>query len=290
MSEKIYQQLELILQWEGKLNTQHLRSLLGVSRPTASKVINAYKERHPENIEYNNSSKGYEPSTQFAPVYSQCLLDDYLALNQTTDNADTSLLLPGSHTLRFGNVLAQPKPEIMRKIFSAIKNKQRIDIEYASVSSPNLPERIISPHSLVFNGLRWHTRAWCEKNSDYRDFVLTRIIDAEEHEGAATKTGEDDTEWNTWISFDIQPDPRLSEAQQRIIACDYGMDTNAKKIKKTLIVRAATLLYWLNHLTLDRQHNEPQAQQIIVSPESKKKLKKWLPAGYWQNSNKKTDV
>src|SRR5690554_2819542 len=158
MSEKIYQQLELILQWEGKLNSQHLKDLLGISRQTASKIIGSYKEQHPNSLTYNNSTKGYEPTEHFAPVYSQCLLDDYLALNQTTDNADTSLLLPGSHTLRFGNVLAQPKPEIMRKIFSAIKNKQRIDIEYASDSSPNLPERIISPHSLVFNGLRWQDR------------------------------------------------------------------------------------------------------------------------------------
>lgn len=283
MSEKIYQQLELILQWEGKLNSQHLKDLLGISRQTASKIIGSYKEQHPNSLTYNNSTKGYEPTEHFAPQYSQCLLDDYLALNQTTDNADTSMLQAGSHTLRFGNVHAQPQPEIMRKIFSAIKNKQRIDIEYASVSSPKLPERIISPHNLIFDGLRWHTRAWCERNNAYRDFVLTRIINAEEHEGAATKTGEDDTEWNTWLSFDIQPDPRLDQARLQIIARDYGMDISAKQIKRTLTVRAATLLYWLNHLRLEHLHSEPQAQQIIVSQESKKELKKWLPEGYWQN-------
>lgn len=281
MSEKIYQQLELILQWEGKLNTQHLRSLLGVSRPTASKVINAYKERHPENIEYNGSSKGYEPTPEFTPCYGPCLLDDYLALNQVTDNADTSAQLQQSQTIRFGNVHAQPKPELMRKIFAAIYNQQRIDIGYASVNSPEFDERIISPHSLIFDGLRWHTRAWCEKNGAFRDFVLTRITDVIEHEGSAVKTREDDEEWNTWLSFDIEPDPRLDQARQKIIALDYGMNINAKNIKRTLTVRAATLLYWLTHLRVEFEHNDPRAQQIVVSADSKKYLKKWLPDDYW---------
>lgn len=282
MSEKIYQQLELILQWEGKLNTQHLINLLGVSRQTASKIIGNYKDKNPTSINYNNSSKAYQPTEHFKPQYGLCLLDDYLALRQTTDNANASELQPNSQTLRLGNVHAQPSPKIMRKIFTAIENKLRIDIGYASVSSPEFDERIISPHSLIYDGLRWHTRAWCEKNLAFRDFVLTRINDAIEHEGAATQTSQDDTAWNTWLNFDIEPDPRLDPARQKIIALDYGMDIRTDKIKRTLTVRAATLLYWLTHLRLEHQHNQPQAQQIVVSPDSKKELKKWLPKGYWQ--------
>ena len=169
----------------------------------------------------------------------------------------------------------------MRKIFAAIYNQQRIDIGYASVNSPEFDERIISPHSLIFDGLRWHTRAWCEKNGAFRDFVLTRITDVIEHEGSAVKTREDDEEWNTWLSFDIEPDPRLDQARQKIIALDYGMNINAKNIKRTLTVRAATLLYWLTHLRVEFEHNDPRAQQIVVSADSKKYLKKWLPDDYW---------
>lgn len=282
MSNKIYQQLELMLQWEGKLNTQHLINLLGITRQTASKIIGKYKDLHPEDLAYNTSTKTYEPTKQFTPHYGPCLLDDYLALSQTTDNADTSELQIGSQTLHLGNVHAQPKPEYMRAIFTAIERKQRIDIGYASVSSPDFEERIISPHSLVYDGHRWHTRAWCEKNLAFRDFVLTRINNVIELEGDAEKTSQDDNAWNTWLSFDIQPDPRLDQTKQRIIALDYGMDINANTPKKTLTVRAATLLYWLAYLRLSHQHEIPEAQQIVISPNSQKELKKWLPKDYWQ--------
>lgn len=170
----------------------------------------------------------------------------------------------------------------MRAIFTAIERKQRIDIGYASVSSPDFEERIISPHSLVYDGHRWHTRAWCEKNLAFRDFVLTRINNVIELEGDAEKTSQDDNAWNTWLSFDIQPDPRLDQTKQRIIALDYGMDINANTPKKTLTVRAATLLYWLAYLRLSHQHDIPEAQQIVISPNSQKELKKWLPKDYWQ--------
>jgi|SRR5690554_544390 len=283
MSEKIYQQLELILQWEGKLNAKHLENLLGVTRQTASKKINEYIALHTASLAYNNSAKTYQPTEQFTPQYGPCLLDDYLALNQTTDNAHTSQLKPGSNTLHLGSVHAQPKPEYMRAIFTAIEQKQRIDIGYASVSSPDFEERIISPHSLVYDGHRWHTRAWCEKNLAFRDFVLSRINNVIELEGAAEKTSQDDTAWNTWVSFDIQPEPRLSQAKQTIIALDYGMDVTTNHPTKTLTVRAATILYWLAYLRQDQQHDIPEAQQIVISPNSQKELKKWLPEGYWQN-------
>lgn len=35
--------------------------------------------------------------------------------------------------------------------------------------------RLIAPHTLVFTSMRWHVRAYCEKNGDYRDFVLSRF-------------------------------------------------------------------------------------------------------------------
>lgn len=282
MSNKIYQQLELILQWEGRLNAKHVKNLLGVSRQTASKKINDYIALHSENLAYNNSAKTYEPTQNFSPHYGPCLLDDYLALNQTTDNANNRELQPGSSTLHLGSVHAQPKPAYIRAILSAIENQQRIDIGYASVSSPDFEERIISPHSLVYDGHRWHTRAWCEKNLAFRDFVLSRINNVIELEGDAEKTRQDDNAWNTWLSFDIQPDPRLNPAKQRIIALDYGMDINSNPPSKTLNVRAATLLYWLVYLRLDHQHDIPEAQQIIVSPSSKTTLQKWLPDNYWQ--------
>lgn len=35
--------------------------------------------------------------------------------------------------------------------------------------------RLIAPHTLIYTGMRWHVRACCEKNRQYRDFVLSRL-------------------------------------------------------------------------------------------------------------------
>ena len=40
---------------------------------------------------------------------------------------------------------------------------------------PNVEIRLIAPHTLVYTGMRWHVRAYCEKNGQYRDFVLSRL-------------------------------------------------------------------------------------------------------------------
>lgn len=42
-------------------------------------------------------------------------------------------------------------------------------------ATPEAEIRLIAPHTLVYSGMRWHVRAYCDKNHDYRDFVLSRF-------------------------------------------------------------------------------------------------------------------
>lgn len=44
-----------------------------------------------------------------------------------------------------------------------------------SFSTPDGETRLIAPHTLIYTGMRWHVRAYCERNRDYRDFVLSRF-------------------------------------------------------------------------------------------------------------------
>jgi len=57
----------------------------------------------------------------------------------------------------------------------------------------------LRPHALGHNGARWHVRAWCEKNGDFRDFTLSRIAEVEWSRESA-ELPEPDKDWEQWVT------------------------------------------------------------------------------------------
>jgi predicted DNA-binding transcriptional regulator YafY len=118
------------------------------------------------------------------------------------------------------------------------------------------------PHTIVHTGLRWHVRAWCEKNQDYRDFVLSRfrgdadILDQSEH------GHEEDLRWHEPVTIRVVPEPRLTDAQKDVVAHDYGMLDGVLKVE----TRGALVQYALQALRIDTSiaQLKPEAQQITV--------------------------
>jgi len=55
--------------------------------------------------------------------------------------------------------------------------------------------RLIEPHTLVYTGMRWHARAYCEKNGQYRDFVLSRLHGQPDLLDASPNTREQETDF-----------------------------------------------------------------------------------------------
>lgn len=98
-------------------------------------------------------------------------------LNQSHERAPhiEGLALAYAHT----EVLEVPdrsvKPEVLRPLLKACREGLRLDCHYVSLTDPEAEPRLIAPHTLVYTGMRWHVRAYCEKNRDYRDFVLSRF-------------------------------------------------------------------------------------------------------------------
>lgn len=262
--------IELIAFWEGRINTTNLQKYFDISRQTASKLLKTYRALNPDNLTYDPSIKGLVPTESFKVVYSKGTLDEYRMLLSSLPESE------GSITDSFSLVTAPLRnisPQLVRPIINAIRHQLRLDVGYASISSPEFEERIIAPHSLVFSGQRWHVRAHCEKNNDFRDFVLSRFNGVFNEEGAALRTREHDEKWNTWIDLAIEPDPRLSDAQKRIVELDFQM-TNGQRVLNT---RAALLMYLLQSLHLDQYKPNAEAQQIIVNNECWKKVEKYLP-------------
>ena len=67
------------------------------------------------------------------------------------------------------------RPEALRPLLKACREGLRLECEYVSFTTPDRETRLIAPHTLIFTGMRWHVRAYCEKSRDYRDFVLSRF-------------------------------------------------------------------------------------------------------------------
>ncbi|AXT33474.1 WYL domain-containing protein [Pseudoalteromonas tunicata] len=264
-----YQLIEVILLWEGRLTARHLTDYFSISRPSAQKSITDYKELNPTAFARNNSEKGHIAVAGFEPLFISSDFAQYQQFFAAQPESDSPLhfaieLLPVP--------LRNVTPEWVRPILLAIKQSLRLDIGYLSLSSPDYEDRIIQPHSIVFDGFRYHVRGFCEKNQDFRDFVLSRFNGEFVFEGAATHTAADDLLWQTWLDVVICPDQRLALKQRQCIEFDYQMQDG----KKVIRTRAALLNYLLQRLRVDIYQTDAQSQQIIIEPECRKALSPYL--------------
>ncbi len=271
-----YRLIETIVWWEGRLTTGHLMQSFGISRQQASKDINTYITEHASrNLTYDKQLKGYVPSKTFNPRFIDLSASAYLdLLAQNNERAPhiEGLKLAYAHTL----VLQVPdrsiQPEILRPLLKACRDKLRLEIEYVSLANPEPEVRVIEPHTLVYTGMRWHVRAYCEKNAAYRDFVLSRIRGTPDLLESNDNGAEGDEVWNSEIAVILQPDPRLDEAQKAIIQRDYGMIDGRLEIP----TRQALVKYVLQRYQIDPKNLDPkaEAQQVVIGNLSE--LKPWL--------------
>lgn len=255
----------------------HLIQSFGISRQQASKDINTYITEHaPKNLTYDKQLKGYVPSKQFKPLFIDDSASAYLHLlyqNNARAPHIEGLALAYAHT----RVLEVPdrsiNAQILRPLLKACREHLRLEIEYVSLANPTPEVRLIAPHTLIYTGMRWHVRAFCEKNQAYRDFVLSRLRGVPEVMDDMTEHGiEGDVEWNTEVPVIIIPDERLAPAQKAIIETDYGMVEGTLEIMS----RQALVKYVLQRYQIDpkKLDPKPEAQQIWV--DNLKELKAWL--------------
>jgi hypothetical protein len=257
--------IELMCLWEGVINTKVICAHFGIGRQQASKDLKIYRETvAPQNLSYNGKTKRYEATPQFVCKITDGGFSEYLHFASTSENQNITHALPLPE-------FTVP-PAIFRLIKQACRDNLRLEVDYRSVNAPDKSGRIIVPHAIAHSGTRWHVRAFCEKNQDFRDFVLSRFKSDIDILGDSDVDAHNDIAWHTWVTASIVPDQRLTPAQQQVVADDYGMTDMRLNIE----VRASLLPYLLQMLRIDGHtiHADPKAQQVIVSNLSE--LKRWL--------------
>ena len=170
--------------------------------------------------------------------------------------------------LRYGHteVLDVPSrhvdPAIVRGLVQAARNQLRVDVDYASLSSEVVSGRNIVPHTLIYDGIRWHVRAYCEKRGEYLDFVMSRFRGVPDLLDASPHGREQDAEWNTQVEVVVIPNPCLTPGQQAIIAMDYAMQDGQLRFTQ----RLPLVYYALDRMQVsyDGQHHKTPDQFPLV--------------------------
>lgn len=262
--------IELLAWWEGKVNTLPLCEYFAVSRQAASRYLKHYNLEQPGSFTYNNRLKTYLPTQQFRPTRISKDVSEYLNWVTGSSPAKGSFSLPCTALPRPSQLIS---PNIMQPLIAAVREQRRLDVDYYSVSSASTEGRIITPHTFVNTGLRWHVRAYCERSKEYRDFVLSRFRGTPElQEGKSEHTEQQDTPWNTEVTLVLVPDQRLNPDKRNVIEHDYQMQNGELHIK----TRAALVQYTLHSMQVSTKmlDGNPEAQQLVLSNATE--LKEWL--------------
>ena len=260
--------IELLAWWEGRVQPSQLTEYWNCSRQSASKKLKDFNQAYPAALVYQKSDKSYHPTPSFSPRHISQHANEYLNwLLGYTPPANNKLA-----TLELQPPQRNISPQFMRPIVQALREQRRLDVDYGSVTSADGEGRIIVPHHLVKTHNRWHLRAWCERNSDYRDFVLSRFNGTPELMDKSSKDGSDDTSWHTEVEVIFAPDPRLSAEKFAVIEQDYAMHNGQLRLN----TKACMVNYLLQSLNLDPHKIESaaEAQQLVIV--NLGDIKKWL--------------
>jgi predicted DNA-binding transcriptional regulator YafY len=259
--------IEFRLFWDGWINRSDIIERFGVSVPQASNDLTQYREMAPDNLQYDSSAKRYLATTTFEPVLLKPNPDRYLAqLKAIVDDVmqveDTWMAMPPTAD-------AMPIPtrkidaKILRAFAQAISSNKGVTVFYHSMSAerPKAIWRKISPHAFVFDGLRWHVRAFCHLSQEFKDFLLSRCTEI----GIIDDQGSDvakDWKWNTVFEVILKPNPALTESQQQAVAWDYNMTSGQVAVP----VRLALLYYFNKRLRFDvaEQLDRVQERHVVI--------------------------
>jgi predicted DNA-binding transcriptional regulator YafY len=218
----------------------------GISDVSASKCLSDYSELAPKNLKYDFKTKTHLTTKQFKPLFKFDVSQVLKALS--TGFGDTLEQLPAPFINSESAIeLNKPNSDIVAQLTRAIKLKKIVDLKYHSLSSGKT-DRKIAPFAVVDSGLRWHVRAYDRKSKEFRDFVFTRMLDANltDEDPEQAESVKFDDFWNQEITLELVPHPGNIQ-EKGSIEMDYGMVDGSMKVT----LRKAVVGYVLRHWNVD---------------------------------------
>lgn len=260
--------IEIMAYYTGVVTRSDVVQAFGISDAAATKDLKLYSDLAPDNLIYRHNLFGFTPAEGFREVFADLEPANVLPLiagNLATAGGpyeDTPVYGVSVETLPLPNRL--PDKPVLAQILRAIKAGSKLEAVYYSLSDRDHRDpRILEPHSLVNTGLRWHIRAYSEDTYDFRDFVLSRFVDARKLDNAAESSMQYDDDWTEIVTLQLTPHPRLEPQKRMSLMIDYRGENDIIRLP----VRRALIGYVLQRLTVDtsRDHSlNPSAYQLAL--------------------------
>jgi len=274
--------LASILLWEGRLNNARLRELFGLSSVRASEWIREFREKHPSWIDWNSKTRSYYASLEAYRAGRNAdlrkhgdavSLSQYLALVGVPHAVSESS--PSRTIWAAFPELSVPSPRIFALLSEAIRTRRTLQITYRSMREPSPHQRVISPHSLIRAGRRWHARAFCSTNQDFRDYALGRIESANLLDSPSERLDHEDEAWMAKVRVRLVAHPDLTPDQESLIRFEYFNNTAAR----VDTCRGALIGYFIQDVraAIDTKTQQPPDYQLAVA--NIEEVRPWLFPG-----------
>jgi hypothetical protein len=262
------QYIEVMAWYTGVVTRSDVARAFGLSDPAATKDLKLYSDLAPGNLVYNHSVFGFVPGEGFGAVFADlapAVVLPIIAANLAVANGPYgSERVYGLATASLPLPIRLPSQQTLAQITRAIHAGRKLRVNYRSLSSRESgAARVLEPHTLVNTGLRWHVRAYSEDTCDFRDFVLSRIVEAECLDMPAESGGQYDDDWVEWVSLRLAPHAGLDPARRESLLLDYGASGDNIEVN----VRRALLGYVLQRLSVDTTPDHvlnPNAYQLML--------------------------
>jgi len=244
--------IERALWWRGWVGRKDLTELFGVSVAQASGDLQKYLEMNPGSMNYHTSRKRYEATPGSNWVLAEPNFEEGLAvfLGGAGTRIFPGQVGAGAKVAGVGLPARPGKPAAARALMLAVLGNLAVEMEYLSVNSGTVAWRTILPHAFGHDGYRWHVRAWCENNRDYRDFAISRINEVKwpvPHRPRDRDERPPDLDWEEIETIRLRPHRTLDEGRRRAIELDYGIESGGTL---AIPVRKAMRHYLAGHLRI----------------------------------------
>jgi len=265
--------LEFLALFTGQVTRKDLVTRFGISEAAATKDISFYVDIAPDVINYDLRKKSYM-FTGGNPYFSHNI--DQVLFSLAGERA---IAIDPKHAQRLPswvNISIKRKVDLksVATITRCIYQHQQMKAKYVSLSSGS-KLRLLSPTSIVHDGLRWHIRCYDHKNKEYRDFNLSRFVNVNAENNPKISLS-DDEEWNNEVTLELIPHPKSMHPETIIM--DYDIKNNIKHVKLKICLVGYFLRQWNIDYTDDASGN-PRAQQLYLNNYKElfeKGVLKWL--------------
>ena len=244
--------IEFRLYLFGEVGRSDLIKRFGVAPAGATRDFALYRDRCPDNIDFNNVSKTYVIGANFAPVLVHVQERILTALSLGFGDGINPVAGPLIRC-EIPAALNQTQISVLAPITRAIHLGKSVRLSYFSHTS-GASEREIVPFAIATDGLRWHARAFCRKHRDFRDFVISRMENAEVLANKRVEIDESpasDIQWNRVVELDLVPHPDRKHPD--ITERDFGMKDGVLHLKMRAAMAGYVLRQW--HVDCSPDHS-----------------------------------